>query len=478
MIQFTIPNVVQLSIFSLVFTQITDNDRPTALKEDLRFACVQMDQDRLASCNWCKLGKSINTDFLANKYLKLSRMAGEYHFQTTLMLLVFVLWLDMGDSILTGQQAEQITNRIERLKTKVDAVNLKVARTTETLNNLAETGLPEVPFVPTPTTSPGVNVALGKTAFQTTTVGYHVPSMGLQLSGEARLAVDGNTNGNFIENSCTHTDGEDNPAWWVDLGQSYPVIRVVIFNRMDSCCSERLNPFNIHIGGSSQVTANPKCGGDHRIDLSEPSISISCQEMLGRYVGIRLTGSQSRAMNLCEVQVFSNPDQAVVIPVVPTPTPTPTPSPGVNVALGKTAFQTTTMGYHSGSTGEQWPGVARLAVDGNTNGDHWGNSCTHTDVEANAMWWVDLGQSYTIYRVVIFNRLDCCSERLNPFNIHIGNSDQVTWNPKCGGDHQINLNEPSISVSCQGMTGRYVGVRLAGSQTRALSLCEVQVFSN
>ncbi|XP_078667084.1 uncharacterized protein LOC144908968 isoform X2 [Branchiostoma floridae x Branchiostoma belcheri] len=427
MIQFTIPNVVQLSIFSLVFTQITDNDRPTALKEDLRFACVQMDQDRLASCNWCKLGKSINTDFLANKYLKLSRMAGEYHFQTTLMLLVFVLWLDMGDSILTGQQAEQITNRIERLKTKVDAVNLKVARTTETLNNLAETGLPEVPFVPTPTTSP---------------------------------------------------DGEDNPAWWVDLGQSYPVIRVVIFNRMDSCCSERLNPFNIHIGGSSQVTANPKCGGDHRIDLSEPSISISCQEMLGRYVGIRLTGSQSRAMNLCEVQVFSNPDQAVVIPVVPTPTPTPTPSPGVNVALGKTAFQTTTMGYHSGSTGEQWPGVARLAVDGNTNGDHWGNSCTHTDVEANAMWWVDLGQSYTIYRVVIFNRLDCCSERLNPFNIHIGNSDQVTWNPKCGGDHQINLNEPSISVSCQGMTGRYVGVRLAGSQTRALSLCEVQVFSN
>ncbi|KAI8503079.1 hypothetical protein Bbelb_189000 [Branchiostoma belcheri] len=210
----------------------------------------------------------------------------------------------MGDSILTGQQAEQITNRIERLKTKVDAVNLKVARTTETLNNLAETGLPEVPFVPTPTTSPGVNVALGKTAFQTTTQGYHTPATGEQYPGDAGRAVDGNTDGYLWDNSCTHTKAEHNPTWWVDLGQSYPINRVVIFNRHDQ--RERLNPFNIHIGGSSQVTANPKCGGDHRMDINKRSISISCQEMVGRYVGVRLAGSQSRALTLCEVQVFSN----------------------------------------------------------------------------------------------------------------------------------------------------------------------------
>ncbi|XP_035682606.1 uncharacterized protein LOC118420009 [Branchiostoma floridae] len=81
-----------------------------------------------------------------------------------------------------------------------------------------------------------------------------------------------------------------------------------------------------------------------------------------------------------------------------------------------------------------------------------------------------------IYRLVIFNRQDCCSERLNPFNIHIGDSDQVSTNPRCGGDHQIDVNQPSISVSCQGMKGRYVGVSLPGS-SRILTLCEVQVFS-
>ncbi|KAI8486963.1 hypothetical protein Bbelb_352230 [Branchiostoma belcheri] len=143
---------------------------------------------------------------------------------------------------------------------------------------------------------------------------------------------------------------------------------------------------------------------------------------------------------------------------------------GVNVALGKPAYQTST---HDGP--------ADRAVDGNTNGKYYhAGSCTHTvDVgggETDPSWWVDLGQSYKVDRVVIFNRRDCCQERLNPFNIHIGDSAQVSENPKCGGNHHIDVNQPSISVSCQGMTGRYVGVRLPGP-IRKLTLCEVQVFS-
>eukprot|EP00058_Branchiostoma_floridae_P015449 XP_002600937.1 hypothetical protein BRAFLDRAFT_79127 [Branchiostoma floridae] len=112
-------------------------------------------------------------------------------------------------------------------------------------------------------------------------------------------------------------------------------------------------------------------------------------------------------------------------------------SAGVNLALGKSAFQTTT--FHEVS------GFASHAVDGNTN------------------TWIS-----------IFNRQDCCSERINPFNIHIGDSDQASTNPMCGGDNQIDVNQPSISVSCQGMKGRYVSVRLPGS-SRILTLCEVQV---
>ncbi|XP_066273809.1 uncharacterized protein [Branchiostoma lanceolatum] len=149
---------------------------------------------------------------------------------------------------------------------------------------------------------------------------------------------------------------------------------------------------------------------------------------------------------------------------------TPVTSTGVNVALGKTAFQTSTLAYR---------GAASFAVDGNSAANYHAGSCTHTahmPGEENPSWWVDLGQSYVVDRVVIFNRQDCCSDRINPFNVHIGDSDQVNSNPKCGGDHQINVNQPSISISCQGMKGRYVGVRLPGP-LRVLTLCEVQVFS-
>ncbi|CAH1267495.1 CSMD3 [Branchiostoma lanceolatum] len=96
----------------------------------------------------------------------------------------------------------------------------------------------------------GVNVALGKTAFQTSNYAN---------GGAAGLAVDGNTATNWDAGTCTHTTQEDNPTWWMDLGQSYVIGRAVIFNRQD-CCAERINPFNIHIGDSDQVSANPRCG--------------------------------------------------------------------------------------------------------------------------------------------------------------------------------------------------------------------------
>ncbi|XP_078659276.1 uncharacterized protein LOC144904302 isoform X2 [Branchiostoma floridae x Branchiostoma belcheri] len=141
-----------------------------------------------------------------------------------------------------------------------------------------------------------------------------------------------------------------------------------------------------------------------------------------------------------------------------------------NLALQKTAFQTSTHSAFGGPSN---------AVDDNTDGNYHSTSspCMHSLMDiSNPSWWVDLGQWYRIDRVVIFNRRDCCSGRINPFNIHIGDSDQVAANPKCGGDHHIGVNQPSISVPCQGMWGRYVGVRLPGS-SRTLHLCEVQVFS-
>ncbi|XP_078700976.1 uncharacterized protein LOC144927433 [Branchiostoma floridae x Branchiostoma belcheri] len=147
------------------------------------------------------------------------------------------------------------------------------------------------------TTMKGANVALGKMAYQTSTY--------MTYAAVPSRAVDGITSTHMRTGSCTHTEEEDNPTWWVNLGQPYMIDRVVIFNRRD-CCVERINAFNIHIGDSKQVTRNPKCGGDHWIEVNKPSVSIPCQGMRGQYVGVRLPGSK-RILSLCEVQVFSEP---------------------------------------------------------------------------------------------------------------------------------------------------------------------------
>ena len=49
-------------------------------------------------------------------------------------------------------------------------------------------------------------------------------------SGESDRAVDDETDGNYWSGSCSHTNDED-PWWAVDLGNTYEVTSVVVFNR-------------------------------------------------------------------------------------------------------------------------------------------------------------------------------------------------------------------------------------------------------
>eukprot|EP00058_Branchiostoma_floridae_P007293 XP_002592781.1 hypothetical protein BRAFLDRAFT_65361 [Branchiostoma floridae] len=138
---------------------------------------------------------------------------------------------------------------------------------------------------------------------------------------------------------------------------------------------------------------------------------------------------------------------------------------GHNVAQDKPAFQTST---------NPTLGAAGNAVDGNTNTDYFAGSCASTLEDSYPAWWVDLGETHFIDRVNIFYRQDCCGGQLDPFEIHIGDSPRVTENFKCRGPHHIDPHQPSTTVMCYGMKGRYVGIRLPGP-FRTLTLCEVQV---
>ena len=142
-----------------------------------------------------------------------------------------------------------------------------------------------------------------------------------------------------------------------------------------------------------------------------------------------------------------------------------------NLAQGKPATQSSTY------TADY---IASRAADGNTDGNYWSKSINHTNFETNPWWQVDLGGAATITSITLWNRTDCCSDRLTNFFVFVANYDMTgkgfgdlvvdntVWRYSLGTTAPTTLNIPVNT------TGRYVRVQLAG--TNALHLAEVQVF--
>ena len=83
-----------------------------------------------------------------------------------------------------------------------------------------------------------------------------------------------------------------------------------------------------------------------------------------------------------------------------------------NLAYQKNTIQSSTYGDDHGASGH--------AVDGNSNTRWNGRSCTHTLDEKQPWWRVDLGNVELVNEVYVVNRGDCCGNRLNPFEIRVG----------------------------------------------------------
>ncbi len=86
--------------------------------------------------------------------------------------------------------------------------------------------------------SNGKNIATSGKASQQST-GY---------DGDAGLAIDGKTDGGFVNKSVTHTGENVRKPWWeVDLGSKQPIDSIVIWNRTDGDYQERLAGYNVAI---------------------------------------------------------------------------------------------------------------------------------------------------------------------------------------------------------------------------------------
>jgi MSHA biogenesis protein MshQ len=148
------------------------------------------------------------------------------------------------------------------------------------------------------------------------------------------------------------------------------------------------------------------------------------------------------------------------------------------VSQGKTATQSST----------SYSGAASRAVDGNTSGVYGNGSVTATGVETQPWWQVDVGQTYGITQVTLWNRTDsCCVSRLSNFYVFVSNSDmsgrtlaQLTADSTVSNQFVSTMPGVSLTLSF-GRTGRYVrvqrnGANATGTDEDILSLAEVQVY--
>ena len=297
----------------------------------------------------------------------------------------------------------------------------------------------------------GGNIARGKPTWQSS----------IRAGGVSSKAVDGNTDGDYRNGSVTQTLHSTNPTWSVNFLAEFNVKFIKIYNRND-CCGERLRGFKIVLWKDTTEVwtynqRGPKPGDLTKVNV--PSIKANRLE-------ISIPG-EFRVLSLAEVEVFGTAildgtnAPTNLPPMLPTASPTSRSMEPVNLSRGKPTSQTST----------RFGGVAAKAVDGNTDGDFENGSVTHTLHSTNPNWSVDLLSRYTINHVKIYNRSDCCGERLRGFKVTLWDGSREAWTYIQSGPRPGDLS----LVSIPSVEANKLEISLPGD-FRVLSLAEVEVF--
>ncbi|OCT75080.1 hypothetical protein XELAEV_18034070mg [Xenopus laevis] len=257
------------------------------------------------------------------------------------------------------------------------------------------------------------------------------------------ISMDDNKEINIFAHPCTNRSNGNSSWCHLDLNKRFKVESLTILNRGD-CCLECLIGTKIHVGDSAD-SSNPVCG--NITDVSQTTVTLPCKGMVGRYVSVSIP-EQLEYTQLCEIDVsgeeVKNQNE-------------------INLARRGEVKQSSNFLPKT---------IANKAVDGIKETNYHERLCTHTKQDNPAWWQLDLKKGYKIEKVVIVNRMDCCSERLRGAEIRIGKYPQNN-NPVCGTITDI--SQATINLFCGGMEGRYVSVVIPG-RAEYLTLCEVEVY--
>ena len=133
-------------------------------------------------------------------------------------------------------------------------------------------------------------------------------------------------------------------------------------------------------------------------------------------------------------------------------------------------------------------GVAARAVDGVRSGVWSDESCTHTWDDLSGVgsrdptWMVDLLRSQEVVAVRLWQRADCCPERLHGISIYVGDEPSAFDNSLCAAGVDVRAADSAIVWCGDGgdraetsPKGRYVFVVLPGDG-KILTICEAEVY--
>ena len=226
--------------------------------------------------------------------------------------------------------------------------------------------------------------------------------------GNARFpasnAIDGNL-GNF-----THTaTGQPDANWTLEFAEEHLIKSITLHNR-DNCCGSRLRDITVYVldaTGEQAVFKSHFLNRHNREDapdtLTVDLVAINGAPVKGQFVRIVRTpdplgiggagnGDEPTVLSLGEVEVVGC---ELATPVLPS-----------NVAPLGEATQS------SGWSGDRFP--ANLAIDGDLG------NFTHTQRgQQNATWELKLDKPYTVNKVILHNRDNCCGSRLRDITVSI-----------------------------------------------------------
>jgi NedA-like, galactose-binding domain len=206
----------------------------------------------------------------------------------------------------------------------------------------------------------------------------------------ADKAVDGKTSTASSSNSIAQTNSEVGASWSADLWDVVPIRQIDVRIRSDSYTMPPATLF---------VSSEPFASESWAATLNDPKVTsfplgggnatrFIAVNKNAEYVRVQLDGGAAGVLALAEVQVWT-----------------------VNrSALYARASQSSTYGNAK----------ADLVVDGNTDGNYYDGSVAHgnlTSSGATPGLMLDFGAPRTIQTLNIWNRTDCCKDRLGGFYV-------------------------------------------------------------